>query len=682
MTLDYSERQTLWWEETDPRRAAGLMLSVADLLYMQAQSRRQVNLRNAKLFANQDLSSIYDCGVGNYEGAGVYLSVNVVESCIQTLAAKMTRSRVRPVLLTEKGSRSLQQQAEAGTDFMDGIGVANELHETEGQQMFVDGALFGNGWAYTEASTDDEERPITVERVLPDEMLFDETEAMYGLRFLYTLYRRKYIHRQRLYRMLDENGKPFADDKEVREAIKRAPAVQAAGSMWADQGGQMVPVTFGWRLPTKKGAGDGRMLVAIGGQSTVDGLLLSTGVGDGMKLYAKEWRRTRFPFDCFTYQRRPVGLFGRSLAEMLVPIQLKINEQLEVIDEGQRLLAMARVFYKQGAINTDNFDNEVARFIEMAAGFDPRTDVFVDPGKGAAPEMYEDLERWIKRAYEVTGVSQLSATAEKPEGISSAVALRELLDREDMRFSDLGQRWEAFNRRRGATTLDTAEEAVAEGKRIIVTLPGDRHAKQIDFKELGLERRKMVVDVSAASSLPTTPAARKQYANELLDRQAISMSRYLEIIDESGDVEGVTSLVTAVQESIDLDIDGILDKAKWRAPEKLRDPALARDTALARYAQSVHMDVPAKNLELLRRYIILATKYALQATPPPAGIPMPLPSGAAAPTTGQAMLPIDQAAAAAGAPPGGPPVPGPPGAMPPDLAAQAPMPVQPVAPAG
>jgi hypothetical protein len=51
----------------------------------------------------------------------------------------------------------------------------------------------------------------------------------------------------------------------------------------------------------------------------------------------------------------------------------------------------------------------------------------------------------------------------------------------------------------------------------------------------------MVVDVSAASSLPTTPAARKQYAQDLLDRQIISVDRYLEIIDEAGDVKQATS---------------------------------------------------------------------------------------------------------------------------------------------
>lgn len=687
MGVDYSDPQLLWWEESDPARAGSYMVAVADRLYMAAEARRARNLRHAKLFANQDLSSIYDCGVGNYSGAGVYLSINVTESCICTLGAKMTRNPVRAILQTDKGSRTLQQKAAEGTDFMDGVAHANELHDAEGQQMFFDGALFGNGWAYTEASLDDDDRPITVERVLPDEMLFDETEALYGMRDLTTLYRRKFIHRQRLYRMLGANGKMFADDPVKRDAIKRAPAVQNVGSIWADQGGQMVPVTFGWRLPSRKDANDGRMLMAIGGQTTPDGLLVSTGVGDGTTLYHKEWKRQRFPFNTFIYQRRPVGLQGRSLAEQLVPTQLKINEELEKLDEGERLNGFLRIFYNQGAINPAHFDNEIARMVEMAAGHSVE-EVKAFMGQGGHPQAYEQLERWVKRAYEITGISAMSATAEQPKGVESAVALRELLDREDMRFSDLGRRWERFHRDIGVTVLDTAEEAIAEGGKLIVTVPGDRSAKQIDFGELNLQRKKMHVDVQAASSLPTTPAARKQYAQELLDRQAISMSRYLEIIDESGDVGGVTSLVTAVQGSIDKDIDAIIDKTKWRAPEKVRDPALARDTAIARYAEVVHQDVPEKNLELLRRYIILATRMA--APPPaPAGLPMPLPAGAAAPA-GPPLLSLDQAAAAMappgpGAAPPGAPMPGPGpmgGGMPPDMAAGAPMPLPPVTPVG
>lgn len=650
---------TLWFEESDSEAASKLMVDEAERLHGLNSARRTKHLRNAKLYANQDLASIYDCGVAQDIGAGVYLSVNITESCINTLTAKMTRTRVRPALMTNKGSRTQQKAAEGGTEFIDGVFQASQLHEAEGAQIFNDGCLFANGWVETLEYGDD----IACERVLPDEMLFSETEGMSGMRNLYSLYRRKYVHRQALYRMIID-GKRLSDVPDIRDAIKGATGFDRPGSSWADEpsGGDMIPLYRGWHLPTKKGAGDGRYCVAI----------------NGKLLFAKKWERSRFPIDMWQFQRKPTGIYGRSLADQLVPIQYKINEILEQIDEGERLNAVARIFYQDGALDPDDFDNEVGRLIKIQTGHtvDEIKEIL---GTGASERTYQSLEDWIRRGYEVTGISMTSATAEKPDGITSAVGLREILDREDLRFSDVGKRWERLNRDVGETILDTAAEVTASGRKLVVQVQGDKWAKQVDFAALKLDMAKCKVIVKAASALPTTPAARKQYGEELLDRGAITMARYLEIIDEAGDVGGVTSMVTAVQESIDLDLEDIVDNGKWHAPEKLRDPALARDTALAIYAKSTHEAVPPKNMELLRRYIMLAVKMAGPQGPQAGG------AGAQA-----AAVDPNAAAQAAQAQPGpvvASPVPQPQvvdaasaAAVAPDLAAAAPLPVQPVTP--
>lgn len=647
----------LWNEATDPDAAARLMVDEAEAIYGRNSARRTRNLRNAKLYANQDLASIYDCGVAQDLGAGVYLSVNVTESCINTLTAKMTRTRVRPNLQTNKGSRTQQRAAEGGTEFIDGVFQASQLHEAEGAQVFTDGCLFGNGWV--ETLVDDED--IVCERALPDEMLFRETEGLRGMRGLVDLFHRKYVHRQALYRMVID-GKRLADIPEVRDAIKNATAYDGPNAAWADQPGRdgdMIPLYRGWHLPSRRGAGDGRFVVAI----------------NGKKLFAKEWKRQRFPFDMWQFQRKPTGIYGRSLADQLVPIQFKINEILEQIDEGERLNAVARIFYQDGALDPDDFDNEVGRLIKIQTGHTVG-EIKEILGTGASERTYQSLEDWIRRGYEVTGISMTSATAEKPEGITSAVGLREILDREDLRFSDVGKRWERLCRDVGETILDTAADVTASGRKLIVQVQGDKWAKQVDFAALKLDRAKCRVIVKAASALPTTPAARKQYGEELLDRGAITMARYLEIIDEAGDVGGVTSMVTAVQESIDLDLEDIVDNGKWHAPEKLRDPALARDTALALYAKCTHEDVPQKNMEYLRRYIMLAVKMAGPQQP----------QAGAAGAQAQAVDP-NAAMQAQPGPVVASPVPPPQvvdaasqAAQAPDLAAAAPLPVQPVTP--
>lgn len=659
-----------WGEESNPKKAADKMVARYKEIEKQQSQRRERNLDHAKLYSNQDLSSIYDYGVsGNINAGNVFLSVNVTESCVNTLAAKTTRTRIRPVILTERGKRSQRRRAEGMTQFLDGCCYTSELHEGEGEQMFVDGALFGTGFAFTDHTPDLE---IITERVLPDEMLIDNTAAINGWRNLLELGRKKYIHEEQLMRWPDGRGGILGDDKEMRVAIRKAGCERIPGLQYVPEASKMIPVYSAWRKATRRGADDGRVLISFQGAPR--------------PIKIAPWKRVRFPFDIFIFQRRTAGVWGRSLAEQLVPIQLKINELLEVIDDGQEAAA-PRTFYQSQAINPEDFDNELGRLIEVNGP--PQQMVWFHPGLGAAPEQYQELETWIRRAYEVTGISMLSATAEKPEGVNAAVALRELLDREDLRFAPLGKRHERFHKDIARSQIDEAEEIYehlddhkdADGKprKLQVQVPGDKFLRTVDWSQVRLDRDKYTVTIGAASSLPTTPAARKQYAQDLLELGIITKARFAEIVDESGDVKAATSMVTAAQTAIELDIEDILEKGKYRAPDPLLDPELARDMGIQEYAKARHEDVPEDRLEGLRRYIMMAVKYSG---------PQKATAESAQPDAAEQADAATQGPAPTPAPVGGEPAPG----VGPDvgiglanaqdLAAAAPLPLPPVTPAG
>jgi hypothetical protein len=42
------------------------------------------------------------------------------------------------------------------------------------------------------------------------------------------------------------------------------------------------------------------------------------------------------------------------------------------------------------------------------------------------PEVYNHLDRLYQRAYEISGISELSATGKKPAGLESGAALQDL----------------------------------------------------------------------------------------------------------------------------------------------------------------------------------------------------------------------------------------------------------------
>ena len=60
------------------------------------------------------------------------------------------------------------------------------------------------------------------------------------------------------------------------------------------------------------------------------------------------------------------------------------------------------------------------------------------------PELFQHLDRLYNRAYEIAGISQLSAQSKKPGGLTSGIAITEYNDIESERFNIIGQRYENF----------------------------------------------------------------------------------------------------------------------------------------------------------------------------------------------------------------------------------------------
>jgi len=631
---------------SDRQLIAQYMVSEAQGIHRGQDTRRSMNLRHARLYFNRDLSSIYEAGTATsiYDG-GVYLTLNVTQSCADTLLAKMSRARPRVQFLTEKGNYSLRRSAKQLTQLLDGVFHQNDVYNGDAREAFRDSLLFGSGVVHTYVTDEGE---ACIDRVLPDELLIDETAALYGLKSLRDLYRHRYQHKD----AVADKWLPLIKDKDERkhaeETIRGALGSRGPSEYGNYMRGRdcMIPVYQGWHLPNGKGEG-GRYVVAV----------------EGALLYSAPWKRQRFPFDWFHWNRAGVGIWGRSLAEQLVPIQLKLNDLLETIDAGQRLNCVPRIYVQDGLVNEELISNLIAGIIPVKGN--PSTIVQEVTGKGASPEMYQEVETWYKRAYEITGVSALSATAEKPEGISSAVALRELLDREDMRFSPVGQQYERFFVDIGASVIDAIDEFQQDDKKrkFVVQVPGDKFVEKIDWASVNLKKTQYVMKPSPTSTLPTTPAGKREYAIELYQAGGITRAQFLEML-ELPDTTASVSLLTAALECVERDIENILDHGVYRSPEPLGDPQLTYDFALMAYLRARNEDVQEDRLDAMRRYIDEARENLGQKQEQPAQAAAQPPQAPVMPGAPAPMLP--------------PQPPGPPGGMPADPMAMDPSAAPPV----
>jgi len=617
-------REPAWWQDTDATSAARKMVTLAENIYRDQESRRAMNLRHAKLYFNRDLSSIYEAGTasGMYD-SGVYLTLNVTQSCVDTLLAKISRSRPRVQFLTEKGNYSLRRTAKQLTQFLDGVFHYGNLYNDDGRQAFRDATLFGSGVIHTYG---DDEGNICNDRVLCDELMLDEGEAREGLKSLRNLFRGRYQHVD----AVCDKWLPLIKNREERTAAELAIRTAKANYSDLEMGyrsvnSDMVRVFQGWHLPGSDGKG-GRYVVAV----------------NGAILWQQEWKRRKFPFSWLHWNPAGVGMWGRSLAEQLVPIQIKLNDLLEVIDEGQKLNCIPRLYVQNGMVNEDHLSNLVAGIVPVNG--DPRAAVQEIVGSGASPEMYREVETWFKRAFEVTGISALSATAEKPQGISSAVALRELLDREDMRFSPVGQAWERFFVDIGEQCVETADELKEEeGRKIQVQVPGDKFLESIDWAKLDIKREQYVMKPQPTSTLPTTPAGKREYAIELYQSGGVTRAQFLEML-ELPDTTASVSLLTAALEIVERDVELILDEGKYRSPEPLGDPQLTYDYALMAYLRARNEDVAEERLDAMRRYVSEAQENLPQPAPANTNAMAPAPVMSGVPAPAPVMAPAQMPA--------------------------------------
>lgn len=613
-----------WWEEDDAITLANSVCYVAEEIEKTQSHKATRDLVHASLYANQPLDSLYQMGAmktpaGWWDPAGLghKLTWNVVQMCIDTAAAKISKNRPRVLFLTSGGDWSLQRRAKGLTKFIDGLFDASGIYQ-EGQRAFVDACVFDAGvlkvWH--------ENAEIKVERVLPGEILVNDTEAIYGRPR--SMFQRKYAHRDAL---IDVYGNRKTEDgRRIIEAIKSADGVDPSNNYGASE---MVPVYEGWHLPNMDGDGG-----------------LNAVVIQGAVLARKSWRRAYFPFPMFRWSNRLVGVWGQGLAEQLVGIQLEITKLLRTIQRAQHLQSVPRTFLEKGSeVTKSHLNNEVGAIISYV-GTRPTSEVW----QAMSAEVYQHLERLYAKAMETARMSALSVSGQKPPGLDAAVALREFHDIENEGFVVVAQRYEQMYLDAARMMIDIARDIYQDSSKRIKA-PGTKLLEQIAWKDVNLKEDQYTMRAFPVSLLPTTPAGRLQKVQELMQGGLLDRDMAMSLLDFP-DVEQTMNLQTAAIDDLKRALEGITERGEYDTPEPAQNLALGVRMFQSALLRGRAEGMPEKNQELLLRWMSEAKRVMDNVNPPPA------PAAPAAPGADPAAAVDPMAAQAeAAAPPLGAPLP-------------------------
>ena len=362
-----------WWKADSTAQRGLLLLDTAAFLKEQLQYRyRQASIHsrlysNIPLFgvAGTNLNKIAQGQTGPQQLPMDRPTMNVIQSCVDTLVSRITQSRPRPVFLTDNGDYKERNLAKQLNSFIMGEFYRSKAYGL-GEKMLRDAAVLGSGCLKIFETSDNK---VGLERVLFTELLVDPSDSAFG-------------DPRQLYQL------KLVDREVAIDAFPEAKATLTGAEQAFLEGGENASKTVsdqimlveGWRLPSGEDSGDGWHTIACTAGTICD----------------EKYEKTKFPFVFLPFSERILGFFGQSLAEQLTGTQVEINKLLMTISKSINLVGVPRVFVEDGSkVVKAHVNNEIGSIITYRG-----TKPIYEVAPCVPQELYAQLQRLVDYAYQ------------------------------------------------------------------------------------------------------------------------------------------------------------------------------------------------------------------------------------------------------------------------------------------
>lgn len=592
-----------WWEEPKERVAQHVQTLYSQL--ERQNSWRASDYSNfERLYENRTRSSAVS-------KANYLPTYNICKSATDTLHSQIVRGQVRPRILTTAGNKSLRDKAKLLQRWVDYQFRRNDVRG-EMQKVMHDAETYGTGAGKVYAHGTE----ICFERVYPGELLVDSGEARYGQPF--QLIQTKMVDTNQMKRLYPE----YSREIEAASGKNNIPDALSVEAMNDDtlSATKRVQVYEVWRRADREGKG-GKHAICI----------------HGACLELNEYKKDHFPFVFINHTDRKRQFWGIGVVEELYGLQRQINHLMWQAYEALRLNTAPIVFVNRGSsVKTTTMTNKVGQIFQYT-GEKPT----VYAPTPVSRDIWMQLDNaWI-RGHELVGVNVGLMSGQIPSGLETGAAVREAVDAGAQRFAAVMQRWEQAHLKLAEYMIELGKEISDRNPKYSVVAQSDKYTiQEVKWKKLDLKKDAYVLSVEPASSLPTTPSGRIATATDLFQIGVIDRNTYLRLIDMP-DLDEELNLARASADTIDKDIEQMIDEKLQATPEPFMDLQLTIKKVQTAYNMYRSMGVPDDNLEQLRVYMLKTKQMmdeaaaAQQMGPPPAGAPVeaPAPGSDGAPPT-------------------------------------------------
>ena len=453
-----------------------------------------------------------------YEETSSDVQQNIIKSCVDTLVSKIASQKVRPFFNTVHGSFRDFQICKQAQQYFDLLYDMQNVGQTV-DMSFRDCCIFSKGVVYC----DEVEKKI--KRAMPFNVYTRPSEETYG-----KLTRVYYKQKNYPVSLLQEN---------IKKKIKTDLEYVDVGLYY-----DIVNHVKAYYIPQ---------------------------TGDEENLIVEEYKRDTLPFVFIHYSNPVVGSDATSIVDLLYGIQIEIDTILQKITEASRLNPAMTFFLPEGSqIKAGQLNNRVGNIIT----YRPTPNMTSSPVTTSTPAFIDDqyiqlLDNLKTTAYELTGISKLSAQSAKPVGIDSGLGLRTITNIESERFQ---------------TQFNQVIRMYVEIARTCISvfdpnddiLPRDQKRVNIKWSDIVEEYEKMSIQYSGADALSKDPATKLQQLQVLAQAGVISQTRIAQLM-EIPDLESGYSMANNSINAVMTVIDDCIMKNKMDVPEYIPIPLLKEE---------------------------------------------------------------------------------------------------------
>lgn len=509
-------------------------------------------LRNLRLFT---YSSTTTLDISESEVVGFYqrgtfstsddttsaIQENIIASCIETLCSKIASQKVRPFFNTVNGTFKEMQIAKQAQIFFDMLYEENNVNE-----IITD--AFRNACVFDKGIVKISDDGIT--NRLPWNVFFDPREVTYN---------------QITY---------------VAEKLPKTP-------------GRILELKYGIKA-------DRNLDYTVYEYYDVMEHIKAVYVQELNKVVTHEYKPNIIPYLEIHYTNPVKGDTSQSVVDQLYGIQTQIDELLAVMKDSIAVNpGMTLLVPRSSNIKTNMLSNRTGQIIQ----YDPIPGQTTSPVTYAtndiiSPQFVELLDKLKNDAYEIVGISQLSATSQKPSGLNSGVALNTMEDIESSRFeTQLNSVVRLY--------VDVAKACLDIFPPENDILPDDLNRSNIKWADIVEARNNMKIQFSAAESLSKDPSEKLKQLVALSQAGVIPQS-HIATLMELPDLQSGYNLANNAFNSVYTFIDNVLvsgilpDKIPVYLP-KNKGGLLETEIVNTMLSLSIKPEINAKEIGLLQQ---------------------------------------------------------------------------------